>query len=91
VSKTQTRTVVRTKTAFDEALRRVELPAVEEQVLRMRYGISADPHAPLPFVGDNDPALRAQLVALEQQAVAHLRTRVDTDRRESIIERLKQL
>lgn len=89
-TQTRTRTVIRTRTAFDEALRTAELTAQEEQVLRMRYGISADPSAPLPFV-DEDEATRAQLAAIEQKVIAHLRGHVDASRRDAIIDRLKGL
>lgn len=88
-TQTRTRTVIRTRSAFDEALRHANLTAQEEQVLRMRYGISADLHAPLAYADADDAALHAQLSAIEQKVLAHLRGSVDAGRREAIIDRLK--
>ena len=90
-TQTRTRTVIRTKTAFDQALRQANLTAQEEQVLRMRYGISAEPGAPLPFADADDAALHAQLSAIENKVIAHLKGQVDAVRREAIIDRLKGL
>ncbi len=88
---TQTKTAVRTKGAFDRALRQADLPALEENVLRMRYGITLTDDAPLHMRGDSHPEAREELLRLEQRALAALDTAVDADRRDAIIARMRKI
>jgi hypothetical protein len=97
VTQTKTQTVVRTRQELDRALRTAALPAQEEQVLRMRYGIAAAGDAQLEFRGSGEAALEAQLVAMEQRALQAIQGHhaaaepVDASRRASIIDRLRRL
>jgi hypothetical protein len=53
-------------------------PAVtveEERVLRLRHGVSPDPHAPLPRVAPADSELGDELLLLELQLLRAVRAR----------------
>jgi hypothetical protein len=91
VSKTKTTVEVRTKVEADVALRRADLTAQEEQVLRMRYGIAIDASAPLEMRGDDHAEARIQLEAMTRRALGAVQAEVDTDRRDAIIERLRRM
>ncbi|MBM4344806.1 MAG: hypothetical protein FJ100_15675 [Deltaproteobacteria bacterium] len=88
---TATRTAVRTRAEFDRALRQVELPAQEENVLRMRYGIAAADDHPLQMRGQDDPALAQALAEIESRALAAFEAGVDANKRSAIIERMRKL
>ncbi len=90
--RTKTETLVRTRTEFDRALRTANLSAEEENVLRMRYGVTAQDDMVLSFRGDDQPEVAAQLADLEQKALAMLQNqKVDDGRRASIIARMKRI
>lgn len=91
MSKTQTTT--RTRVEVDVALRQARLTSEEEKVLRMRYGIPIDAAAPLESQAEAaTPAVRAELMALEQRAVmANSAVDVDPLRRAAIIDRLRRM
>lgn len=96
MTQTKTQTVVRTRADFDRALREVALPAQEEQVLRMRYGIAVAPETTLEFRTSGVAATDAELVALERKALQAIQGAgtgepVDAERRASIIDRLRRL
>lgn len=92
MSRTKTETVVRTRQALDHALRQVGLTAEEENVLRMRYGVTLDEGVALEFVGQDRAETRAQLQDLERRALVGVAAnRIDSGRRASIIERMKRL
>lgn len=91
MSQTKTQTVVRTRVELDQALRRAQLTAEEENVLRMRYGVPLDPTAPLELRGQAQPEVRAQLALLEKQLLTPTTTDVDEGRRATIIDRLRKL
>lgn len=90
-TQTATRTTVRTRAEFDRALRQVDLPAQEENVLRMRYGIAASADHVLHMRGQDDPALAQTLAEIEARAIAALDTGVDAGKRSAIIERMRKL
>lgn len=98
VTTTKTQTVIRTRVDFDRALREVRLPAQEEQVLRMRYGIVAAPETELEFRGIDQTDVQEALTRLELRALANLQDRagasthsVDAQRRSAIIERMRKI
>lgn len=91
VSRTKTQTSVRTRAEFDVALRQVQLTSLEENVLRMRYGIALAADAPLHFHGDESAELGEELAAIERRALQALDTKVDTQRLSSIIDRMRRI
>ncbi len=90
-TQTATRTAVRTRAEFDRALRQANLPALEENVLRMRYGIAAPADHPLQMRGEDEPALAQALAEIEARALAALDAGVDASKRSAIIERMRKL
>ncbi len=94
-TQTRTRPVIRTRTEADVALRQANLTALEENVLRMRYGIALDPAAALRWHGEENPALSGQLQVMEAEAVANLQAQgqgeVDAVAKAALIARLRKL
>ena len=88
---TQTKTAVRTRAEFDKALRQANLPALEENVLRMRFGIAASDDLVLEMRGDTHAETRDELQRMEQRALAAVDTDVDADRRAAIIARMRKI
>ncbi|MSQ84527.1 MAG: hypothetical protein EXR77_16880 [Myxococcales bacterium] len=90
-TQTKTKTTVRSRQAFDRALQQVELPAQEENVLRMRYGIAASNDLVLVMRGQDNPELAHTLAEMEQRALAAVDTSVDASKRSAIIERMRKI
>lgn len=88
---TRVRTEVRTKAAFDVALRQADLSAQEENVLRMRHGIAAPGDAVLAMRGLDRPETREALVEIEARALAAVEGQVDSARLQAIIARMRGL
>jgi hypothetical protein len=89
-----------TSTEVRELLRTAaqRLSAREEKALRMREGVSLDRTMPLPRRGQNNPAARAELAALEIELKRKLADRaaaqtqgVRTKEKDKIIRALKRL
>lgn len=94
--KTKTRTAVRTRAEFDRALQQANLPALEDSVLRMRYGIAASEELVLQARGQDNPETAAALQQIEARAVAMLHAApddpaIDAGKRNAIIERLRRI
>ena len=89
-----------TSTEVREMLRTAaqRLTAREEKILRMRQGACLDRGAALPRRGQQDPQLRAELLALEVELVQKLSQRaqaaatpVRTKEKDKIIRALRRL
>ncbi len=76
-SRTETQVQTRTRVATDRSLAAAGLSATEEQVLRMRHGLTLASDATLEFHGEGQhrvsPEAAAQLAAIEARAIEHLR------------------
>jgi hypothetical protein len=70
---TETRRVTTTRTDLRKALRKADLTATEEQLVRMRLGLSEPPSARLTFRGQDDAELSTKLAMLETDALRRLR------------------
>ena len=97
-SKTRRRIVH--KTAPARRGTRPALTAKEEQVLRMHYGIAADPDMPLEFEGQDFEATRRKLAEIELRALQMIQAQGGTKRsgkpapsptKSKIIEKLRGL
>ncbi len=91
MSRTKTQTAVRTRAEFDVALRQVQLTSLEENVLRMRFGIALAADAPLHFHGEESAELGEELAAIERRALQAIDSKVDTQRLSSIIDRMRRI
>ena len=91
MSRIKTQTAVRTRAEFDVALRQVQLTSLEENVLRMRYGIPLAEDDSLTFYGEESAALADQLAAMERRALQAVDATVDTQRLSSIIDRMRRI
>ena len=89
-----------TSTEVREMLRTAaqRLTAREEKALRMRQGAGLDRGAPLPRRGQNDPQVRAELLAIEIELTRKLSERtqsaaapVRTKEKDKIIRALRRL
>ncbi len=77
-SKKPTKTAVRTETQT--------LTALEEKVVRMRYGLTAPKTLVLEQVGQEDDELAAKLRALEERAIAAVSARQSPVKRKIVSE-----
>lgn len=91
VTRTKTQTAVRTRAEFDVALRQVQLTALQENVLRMRYGIPLAADAPLHFHDEESAELQEEIAAIERRALQAMDSSVDTQRLSSIIDRMRRI
>ncbi|MCB9727425.1 MAG: hypothetical protein H6744_01890 [Deltaproteobacteria bacterium] len=62
-----------TRTELRKALRKADLTVAEEQLVRMRLGLSEPPSAKLVFRGQDDAELATKLATLEADALRRLR------------------
>ncbi|GMV42065.1 MAG: hypothetical protein AMXMBFR64_37810 [Myxococcales bacterium] len=69
----QTRTTAPSVETTREALRRADLTQEEENVLRMRLGVSEPPTHALEARGQNHPETRAKLAMLERSLFEAMR------------------
>ena len=91
MTETKTQTVVRSRTELDKALRRAQLPAQEENVLRMRYGVAASHDTVLEMRGESMPEVHAELQQIEQRVLQAMEQNVDAGRLGEIIARMRRM
>lgn len=65
--------------------------AMEERALRMRYGMALALDAKLTFADEAHPETRAKVEAIERRVWAHLSTDPDAQRKQAIINELREL
>lgn len=70
---TETRRATTTSTDVRKALRKADLTVTEEQLVRMRLGLSEPPTTRLSFRGQEDAELATKLAMLETDALRRLR------------------
>ena len=83
MSKTTTQT--KTRIEVDVALRQANLTSEEEKVLRMRYGIGMAADAQIEAHTAVNADVQAQIAAIEQKAISHVR------RQQAVIDRLRRI
>lgn len=90
---TTTRTKAKTPTKPARRLTRARdiLDPQEEQVLRMRYGISASADHPLEFRGQDNEDTRQKLALLERAALEALQARRVPSKKAKIVKKLTEL
>ena len=91
MSKLRTEVKTRTQVEFDTAVKRAQLSDLEEQVLRMRAGLTVPAEAALERRGDGHPETRAWLAMVEQRAIEQGGDHSDRARKNDIIARLRDL
>ena len=70
---------------------RGRLTPKEEQIIRMRYGISAGPDHRLEFRGQEHDETRVKLAMIEQLAIQAMRARRGPSKKEKIIDKLTRI
>ena len=83
MSKTTTQT--RTRVEVDVAIRQANLTSEEEKVLRMRHGIGMAADAQIVAHTAVNADAQAQIAAIEQRAIGHVR------RQQAVIDRLRRI
>jgi len=91
VSKSRTQVTVRERTRVQTRIREADLSDLEQQVMRMRYGIGVEMDAELEQRGQDNPEVARRLAAIEERAVSHLCNSEDLRRKQAIIEQLRKL
>ncbi len=79
--RTESRTQTKTKTRT--------LTPLEEKVLRMRFGVTAPDSLKLEQVGQDDPAVAAEIRAIEERALAAVSARKSPTKR-AIVDALRR-
>lgn len=67
------------------------LTAMEEQIIRMRYGIAAAPEQRLEFRGQDNEETRVKLAMIEQLTLEAMRARRAPTKKDKIIDKLTKL
>ena len=95
---TQTQTQMQTQTKVDLETDLAagqqglgQLSPIEERALRMRYGMALSLEAKLSFADEAHPEARAKIEAIERRVWSHLKLDPDAQRKQAIIEELREL
>lgn len=91
MNKPRTRVSTRQRTATETRVQQAQMTDLEEQVVRMRYGLALQPEAELEQRQLHTEEARAQVLAIEEQAVARLLNTKDMRRKQAIIAQLRKL
>lgn len=90
-SKTETVTVTVTKADVRRAIQQGRLTEEEERYVRIRFGISEPPSAPLPRRGQAFEETRARLALIEAELLGDRLPPVRDPLKERIIKRLREI
>ncbi len=71
----------RDRSGRTEVSTKTRLAAIEEKVVRMRYGLKAPNHLVLEQVGQDNPVVAAKLKAIEERALATVSARSNPAKR----------